>query len=241
MLGLVVIYSAAFITQRCFSIVYEKCSRRCRALSLCTLLRRPVNVETLSRTCCDYERASKGFSYSYHLKTFSHIMRFSLPCSVMRGSRTGTCSPPHGAAAFAWALKVICVRESFTCRQQRIPAQLNRSVIWFCWGGFFQRRADIRDRNPEKRFCLRSGEPLGYLGHLHLLLPRVNALLQPPEFLLGPHVLGDAGSLVFGNLAAQTLVESLLAATLLWKHQRRCGASAQRESVFRKRGLCGDS
>lgn len=211
-------------------------------MSLCTLLRRPVNVETLSRTCCDYERAAEGFSYSYHLKTFSHIMRFSLPCSAMRGSRTGTCSPPHGAAAFAWALKVICVRESFTCRQQRIPAQLNRSVIWFCWrGGVFQRRADIRDRNPEKRFCLRSGEPLGYLGHLHLLLPRVNALLQPPEFLLGPHVLGDAGSLVFGNLAAQTLVESLLPATLL------CGSISggvervQRGRASSKRGLCGDS
>lgn len=56
---------------------------------------------------------------------------------------------------------------------------------------------------------------LGYLNHLHLLLPGVNALLQPPVFLLGLHVLSHAGSLVLGHLVAQTLVESLLPETLL--------------------------
>lgn len=84
-------------------------------------------------------------------------------------------------------------------------------------------------------------EHLAYLGHLHLLLPRANALLQPPEFLLGPHVLGDAGGLVFRQLAAQTLVESLLPATLLRKHRRRRGAECREgertswEGVFSRR------
>lgn len=68
---------------------------------------------------------------------------------------------------------------------------------------------------------------MGYLGHLHLLLPRVNALLQPPVVLLGLHVLGDAGSLVLRDLAAQTLVESFLPATLLRKQQQRCRTSAE--------------
>lgn len=114
-----------------------------------------------------------------------------------------------------------------------IPAQLNCDLSFVFMEGFlFQRHADIDGRNPEKGFCLRSGEPpLGYLGNLHLLLPCVDALLQPPVFLLGPHVLSDAGCLVLGNLAAQTLVESLLPATLLWRHQQRCGASAERENA----------
>lgn len=66
-----------------------------------------------------------------------------------------------------------------------------------------------------------------YLGHLHLLLPGVNALLQPPVFLLGLDVLGDAGRFVLGHLAAQALVESLLPATLLGKDQSRCGGPSE--------------
>lgn len=106
---MVVIYSAVFIRQRCFSIVYEKCSRRCRVLhfhrmSPRTLFRRQVNVETLSRTCRDYKRGSKGFSYSYHLKTFSHIMRFSLPrCSLLRAVFCNARQPHWDALSSAWS------------------------------------------------------------------------------------------------------------------------------------------
>lgn len=54
-----------------------------------------------------------------------------------------------------------------------------------------------------------------YLSNLDLLLPCVNILQQLLVFLLDPHVLSDAWSLIVRNLAAQALVESLLPHTLL--------------------------
>lgn len=54
-----------------------------------------------------------------------------------------------------------------------------------------------------------------YLSNVDLLLPRVNTLQQLLVFLLDPHVLNDAWSLIVRNLAAQALVESLLPHTVL--------------------------
>lgn len=185
-------------------------------MSLCTLFQRPVNAETLSRPSCDYKRGSKGFSHSLsfeNILSYHEVLFVLLP---LRAMFRNAGQPRWDVLSSAWSR---CLhtgpqghlgQRKFYMPSARLPS--------LAGGGL----------------CSRSGEHLGYLGNLHLLLPRANALLQPPEFLLGPHVLGDAGSLVFRHLAAQTLVESLLPATLLRKHQRRRGASAERENVLER-------
>lgn len=74
---------------------------------------------------------------------------------------------------------------------------------------------ELVDRRDYVWGGVKGGGAGSYLDNLHLLLPRANALLQPPVRLLGPQVLLHAGRLVVRDLAPQTLVEGLLFAALL--------------------------